>query len=985
MTAIEVAWSVLDVLELDLHVVSDDVHARDAGARDGVGLELAHEVAADEVLSEIRELRRGGKIDSHAEPPLNRIHHLTLELSASIGHYASDSEIMSLLTKIFGDPNEKVIKGLRAEIEKISALEPQISALSSEALQAKTKEFKDRLANGAKLDDIAHEAFAVVREVSKRTLGQRHYDVQLMGGLTLHRGGIAEMRTGEGKTLTATTAVYLNALTGKGVHVVTVNDYLAKRDAVWMGQVFHFLGLTTGVIQHEGGYRYDEKFKAEPQEDKERDATGSFRVQMDFLRPVSRKEAYDADITYGTNNEFGFDYLRDNMAQRQDALVQRGLHFAIVDEVDSILIDEARTPLIISAPAEESADLYYKFADVIKHLEIDVHFNIDEKLRTSTFTEAGLQKLEGLLGVKNIYEEGLQMVHHAEQALRAHALFKKDRDYVVRDGQVIIVDEFTGRLMEGRRYSEGLHQAIEAKEGVKIQRESRTLATITFQNYFRLYEKLSGMTGTAATEAEEFEKIYKLEVTQMPTHRENKRADLPDRIYKNEMGKWMAVVREVKERHEKGQPVLVGTVSIDKNERLSQLLMAAGVQHKVLNAKNHEKEAEIIAQAGKKGAVTLATNMAGRGVDIILGGNPPDKAEAEEVRVLGGLHVIGTERHESRRIDNQLRGRAGRQGDPGSTQFFVSLDDDLMRIFGSDRIKGMMSSLGIDDETPIESGMVTKSLEKAQQRVESHHFDTRKHVLEYDDVLNRHRLSIYDERRNLLTGEGSAPHEEIMRMVENEIERVVYFHTSETSSDIPEQFAGEGEKKGDWDPKEVVESLNTIISLSADEENQIKTTLAEISRDKEKLAEQRTNVIQVVMNAIQRKFTEVKERLRDEKVVERLERGTLLRAMDSLWMRHLDDMTYLRRTIGLQGYAQRDPLVEYKKESFRLYNSMRQEISREVVYNIFKIFDQSIMARQAMDAAPKMMQALNKMLAGNKGESGKGKGESDKPNTSIGG
>jgi preprotein translocase subunit SecA len=884
---------------------------------------------------------------------------------------------MTFLTKLFGDPNEKVVKGLKAEVEKINAFEPAISALTNEALQAKTVEFKDRLAKGATLEDIMFEAFAVAREASKRTLGQRHYDVQLMGGLTLHKGGIAEMRTGEGKTLTGTAAVYLNALSGKGVHVITVNDYLAKRDAVWMGQVFHFLGLSIGVIQHEGGYRYDEKFKAEVQEDAERDQTGSFRVQTDFLRPASRKEAYSADITYGTNNEFGFDYLRDNMAQNPDALVQRGLNYAIVDEVDSILIDEARTPLIISAPAEESADLYYKFADVIKHLEVSTHFNIDEKLRTSTFTEAGLQKLESLLGVKNIYEEGLQMVHHAEQALRAHSLFKNDRDYVVRNGEVIIVDEFTGRMMEGRRYSEGLHQAIEAKEGVKIQRESKTLATITFQNYFRLYTKLGGMTGTAATEAEEFEKIYKLEVTQIPTHRENMRRDLPDRIYKNEMGKWMAVVREVKERTERGQPVLIGTVSIDKNERLSELLRAAGVQHKMLNAKNHESEAEIIAQAGKKGAVTLATNMAGRGVDIILGGNPPDKAEAEEVKKLGGLHVIGTERHESRRIDNQLRGRAGRQGDPGSTQFFVSLDDDLMRIFGTDRIKSMMNGLGIDDETPVESKMVTRSLEKAQQRVESHHFDTRKHVLEYDDVLNKHRLSIYDERRNLLTETEVNPHTELVNMIEREVERVVYFHTTESTSDVPSEFASE--KKGDWNPKEIVESLNTILSLSVPDQEKIKDILKTLSRDKEQLATQRTGVIETVMAAVQNKFAEVKEKFGDEKIIERLERGTLLRAMDTMWMRHLDDMTYLRRTIGLQGYAQRDPLVEYKKESFRLYTTMRQEIAKEVVYNIFKIFDQGIMARAAMDAAPKMMQALNRMLAG------ASKNNDEKPNSTIGG
>ena len=875
---------------------------------------------------------------------------------------------MSILTKLLGDPNAKVIKALRAEIDKINALEPAISVLSNEALSAKTAEFKEKLANGAKLDDLAYEAFAVVREASKRTLGQRQYDVQMMGGLALHRGSIAEMRTGEGKTLTANAAVYLNALSEKGVHLVTVNDYLAKRDAVWMGQVFHFLGLSVGVIQHEGGYRYDEKFKVEKpaeaveKEEQDQDTKGSFLVQMDFLRPCNRRDAYSADITYGTNNEFGFDYLRDNMAGRVEDLVQRGLNYAIVDEVDSILVDEARTPLIISAPAEESADLYYKFADLVKGLVVTEDFVLDEKMRTSTFTEPGLQKLEALLGIKNIYEEGLQMVHHAEQALRAHSLFKVDRDYVVRNGEVLIVDEFTGRLMEGRRYSEGLHQAIEAKEGVKVQRESRTLATITFQNYFRLYTKLSGMTGTAATEAEEFDKIYKLAVTQIPTNRDNNRKDLTDRIYKNEMGKWMAVVREVKERSAKGQPVLIGTVSIDKNEKLSQLLFAAGVQHKMLNAKNHEKEGEIIAQAGRKGAVTLATNMAGRGVDIILGGNPPDEKEAEEVRALGGLHVIGTERHESRRIDNQLRGRAGRQGDPGSTQFFVSLDDDLMRIFGTDRVKGMMNTLGIDDETPIESKMVSKSLEKAQQRVESHHFDTRKHVLEYDDVLNRHRLTVYDERKDLLTGKEINPHDEIMRMMEGEVERVVLFHTSPSTVEVPVEFADK--PKADWDPKEIIETLNTIAPLSDEAVGKVRENLKMLSKDKEELARQRTGVIEVAMEAVKAKYAEVAEALPEAQMLERVERGTLLRATDNMWMRHLDDMTYLRRTIGLQGYAQRDPLVEYKKEAFRIYGMMRQAIAREVVYNIFKIFDQSLATHSAMVNAPKMMAALNKMLGG---------------------
>ncbi len=904
---------------------------------------------------------------------------------------------MSWITKLFGDPNAKVVAKLRQEVDQINTLEPTISALSDEALRAKTVEFKERLEKGASLDDIAHEAFAVVREASKRVLGQRHYDVQLMGGLVLHGTGIAEMRTGEGKTLTSTLPIYLNALSGKGVHVVTVNDYLAKRDAVWMGKVFHFLGLTLGCIQHESGYRYDDTYvvptdeQASTNPDEVKTTTESFRVQMDNLRPASRKEAYDADITYGTNNEFGFDYLRDNMVQDPDRLVQRGLNYAIVDEVDSILIDEARTPLIISTAAEESADLYYKFADVIKHLNENEDYNLDEKMRVSTFTEAGLQKLEKSLGVANLYESGLQMVHHAEQALRAHSMFKLDRDYVVRNGEVVIVDEFTGRMMEGRRYSEGLHQAIEAKEGVKIQRESKTMATITFQNYFRLYNKLAGMTGTAATEAEEFEKIYKLEVTQIPTHRDNKRKDLSDRIYRTEKGKWLAVVQEVKERHEKGQPVLIGTVSIDKNELLSELLRSAGVPHKMLNAKNHEKEGEIVAQAGGYGIATLATNMAGRGVDIILGGNPPDKEKAEQVRAMGGLHVIGTERHESRRIDNQLRGRAGRQGDPGSTQFFVSLDDDLMRIFATNRVKSMMSSLGIEETMPIESKMVTNALEKAQQRVEGHNFDTRKHVLEYDDVLNKHRLAIYAERRALMVGDKGNIHEEIKKLIETEIERIVFFHTSRDKGDVPAQFAANlpdvKPDSGDWDPKEIIESFNTIVTLNDEDKATIRGVLKDLSMDKEKLTMQRTTVIEIMLAIIDRRFAEKSEKIGDPKAIERLERNVLLRAIDSLWMQHLDNMTYLRRTIGLQGYAQRDPLVEYKKEAFRLYNGLRDDIGKEVVYNIFKILEQAASAQFVMNSAPQMMNALSKMLGiDKKGNRKDGSSGGDaKPQAKIGG
>ncbi len=879
---------------------------------------------------------------------------------------------MGFLSKLFPDANARVVKTLKKDVERINGFEEAMKFLSDDALKAKTAEFRARLAAGEKLDAMLNEAFAVCREAARRTLGQRHYDVQLMGGLMLHKGGIAEMRTGEGKTLTATVAVYANALVGKGVHLITVNDYLAKRDAAWMGRVFHFLGLTVGCIQHESGYVFDNDFRAPEQTQEEKEANaekGGYKVQMDFLRPGSRKDAYAADITYGTNNEFGFDYLRDNMAQTAEAMVQRGLHFAIVDEVDSILIDEARTPLIISAPAEESSDTYYRFAEIARSLVKDEDYNIDEKLRTSTYTEKGLQKIEAALGVSNLYDTGMANIHHAEQALRAHALFTNDKEYVVRNGEVVIVDEFTGRMMEGRRYSDGLHQAIEAKEGVKIQRESKTLATITFQNYFRLYTKLSGMTGTAMTEAEEFAKIYNLDVTQIPTHRDNKRTDLSDKIFRNEQGKWMAVVREVKERYEKGQPVLIGTVSIDKNQLLSRALTAAGIQHKMLNAKNHEQEAEIIAQAGRRGAVTLATNMAGRGVDILLGGNPQDAEEAKAVRELGGLFVIGTERHESRRIDNQLRGRAGRQGDPGATQFFVSLDDDLMRIFGSDRIKGMMKSLGIPDDEAIVSGMVTRSLEKAQQRVEGHHFDTRKHVLQYDDVLNKHRLAVYAERRGLVTGERADAHEEVMRMIEAEIERVVHFHTTVDAHAVPKEFA-EGEVEGDWNPKEMVETFNTIVTLSEEEKIGLYACIPELSKNKEKLLNDRTRLIEETLSIVRARVAKAIEDFGDEEKVRRLERSLLLRSIDGAWMRHLDDMTYLRRTIGLQGYAQRDPLVEYKKESFRLYAALREDIAKEVVYNVVKMLSQSFAAQKFLASAPDLLKQAAKMFGGQNGASG---------------
>ena len=660
---------------------------------------------------------------------------------------------MGILTKLFGISGEADLKKLLPIAEEINSLEPDFEKLSREDLKNKTKEFRKRITDGESLDDLMPEAFAAAREASKRTLGQRHYDVQLMGGIVLHQGKISEMKTGEGKTLVATLPAYLNAISGEGVHVVTVNDYLSRRDAVWMGEIYNALGLQTGVLNHEASFLYDPTHEANKEEDRERDQLGSFKVVHEFLRPVSRREAYLADITYGTNNEYGFDFLRDNMAYAESQVVQRGHNFAIVDEVDSILIDEARTPLIISMPDAESGELYKIFSKIVPRLKKEEDYNVDEKQKASTLTEAGIEKIESILGIKDLYtERGMRYVHHLEQALRAQALFERDRDYVVKSGEVIIVDEFTGRLMPGRRWSDGLHQAIEAKEGVRVQQESRTLATITFQNYFRLYKKLSGMTGTASTSAEEFHKVYNLEAAEIPTNRPMVRLDRGDKVFQNESGKFKAVAREVKERHEKGQPVLIGTVSIEKNERLSAILKREGVPHELLNAKNHEQEAEIIAQAGGIGRVTLATNIAGRGVDIILGGNPPDPEGAERVRSSGGLYVLGTERHEARRIDNQLRGRSGRQGDPGESQFFVSLEDDLMRIFGSEKIKNMMGSFGIPEDEPLEHKLVANAIESAQGKIEGLNFDARKHLLEYDDVMNKQRKSVYERRKKVLYG-----------------------------------------------------------------------------------------------------------------------------------------------------------------------------------------------------------------------------------------
>ena len=673
---------------------------------------------------------------------------------------------MFSLKKIFGDGQGKKLKAYYPIVEKINKLEAEIKAFSDGELALKTPYFKEKIKNGENLDSILPEAFAVIREASRRTLGERHFDVQLIGGMILHKGNIAEMRTGEGKTLVATLPAYLNALTGKGVHIITVNDYLSRRDAVWMGQIYSFLGLSVGILNHDQSFLYDPKHK---ELDEERDELGAFKVVHEFLRPCSRQEAYRADITYGTNNEYGFDYLRDNIEHIVNDIRQREYNYAIVDEVDSILIDEARTPLIISMPTVDSENLYGTFAAIARNLQKDTDYKVDEKFKQITLTDEGINKAEKALGVENIYtDKGVKYVHHLETAVRAKALFNRDKEYVVRDGEVIIVDEFTGRLQPGRRWSEGLHQAVEAKEGVEVQKESRTFASITFQNYFRLYKKLAGMTGTALTSGEEFYKVYGTDTVAVPTNKPIARKDHNDLIFQNENGKFKALAREVKEMHDRGQPVLIGTVSIEKNEVLSEYLSREGIPHNILNAKNHEKEGEIIAQAGKLGGVTVATNMAGRGVDIKLGGVPFDQGNYEKVKGLGGLVVIGTERHEARRIDNQLRGRAGRQGDPGETQFYVSLEDTLMRVFASEMIKKMMGRFGIAEDEPIQNYLITRSLEKAQEKIEGFNFDARKHVLEYDDILNHQRKIVYERRRKILLGVRKDIEEKLAEMFEDD-------------------------------------------------------------------------------------------------------------------------------------------------------------------------------------------------------------------------
>ncbi|GAW93160.1 preprotein translocase subunit SecA [Calderihabitans maritimus] len=769
------------------------------------------------------------------------------------------------------DDNAREIKKLSKQVQVINSLEPEIQALSDEALRGKTAEFKQRLANGASLDDLLPEAFAVVREAARRVLGMRPFDVQVMGGIVLHQGRIAEMKTGEGKTLVATMPAYLNALTGQGVHIVTVNDYLARRDREWMGKIYEFLGLSVGVI-----------------------------VQgLDF---AERKKAYAADITYGTNNEFGFDYLRDNMALHVDQLVQRELNYAIIDEVDSILIDEARTPLIISGQADKPTDLYYTIARVVSRLKKDEDYTVDEKAHVVTLTEQGIAKVEKMLGVENLYDpQNMELSHHVNQALKAHALMKKDRDYIVKDGKVIIVDEFTGRLMFGRRYSDGLHQAIEAKEGVKIERESQTLATITFQNFFRMYKKLAGMTGTAATEEEEFRKIYNMDVVVIPTNKPMIRVDYPDVVYRTEKGKFEAVVKEIVERHRKGQPVLVGTVSIEKSEELSRMLKKHGIPHQVLNAKYHEQEAEIIARAGQKGAVTIATNMAGRGTDIVLG---------EGVKELGGLHIIGTERHESRRIDNQLRGRAGRQGDPGSSRFYISLEDDLMRLFGSDNIAGLMDKLGMDDSTPIDHPLISRSIEAAQKKVEARNFEIRKHVLEYDDVLNQQRDIIYKQRREVLFGKDLK--EKIQQMIRDVIDRTIERFSVE--SDYPEQ----------WDLSSLLEYAEQQFLPGHDlTPEQLK------NMDKEE--------IRRLFHEKALEYYEAREKELGEATMRELERVVTLKVVDSKWMDHLDAMDQLRQGIGLRAYGQRDPLVEYKFEAYQMFNDMIASIQEDIVRYVFRV------------------------------------------------
>lgn len=774
--------------------------------------------------------------------------------------------------RLFNGSNERDIKKMRQLVEeKINPQESALKKLSDSSLANKTNEFKARLAKGETLDDILPDAFAVIREASRRVLGMRQFDVQLIGGIILHRGNIAEMGTGEGKTLVATAPVYLNALEGKGAHVITVNDYLAKRDSEWMGQVYKFLGLSVGLIVHD----------------------------LDFEQ---RKIAYNSDITYGTNNEFGFDYLRDNMVSSLDQMVQRPLHYCLIDEVDSILIDEARTPLIISGPGQKSTDNYYVMSKLVPQLKLGEDYTIDEKQKTVAPTEAGVSKMEKMLKVDNLYDtDNLELNHLFVQALRAQAMMERDRDYVVKDGEVVIVDEFTGRLMYGRRYSDGLHQAIEAKEGLQVQRESQTLATITFQNYFRMYDKLAGMTGTAKTEEQEFIKIYGLEVFQVPTNRPVQRKDLPDVIFKTKRGKYRAVVREIERRHATGQPMLIGTTSIEQSEQLSHMLKEAGIVHNVLNAKYHELEAQIVAQAGQKGQVTIATNMAGRGTDIVLG---------EGVSELGGLAIIGTERHESRRIDNQLRGRAGRQGDPGSSQFFLSLEDDLLRIFGGDNIKKFMEKMGLEEDEEIRSSMVSSAIQKAQKRVEERNFDIRKYVLEYDDVMNQQRKVVYEQRRKIL--EGQDMKDQILNMVD-----MLINHGLETYAN-PKLYPEE------WDFDALIKYCEKYFLAPGE------VKLDEIENMS------REEIGRKLMDIAHETY-EAKEKSIGSSMMRELEKAVMLKVVDSKWMEHLDDMDMLKEGIGLRSYGQRNPIVEYKVEAFNIFSEMQQSMIETIILYLYHI------------------------------------------------
>jgi len=814
---------------------------------------------------------------------------------------------LSVLGRLF-DSNEAELRRLRKIVAKINALEAGTKALSDDALRARTTEFRDRLAKGETLDDILPEAFAVVREAARRKLGQRHFDVQLMGAMALHKGHIAEMKTGEGKTLVASAALYLNALAGKGAHLVTTNDYLAKTGAGWMAPIYDLLGMNVAYIAHEKSAIYDTSVVLEAVDERHR-----------HWRDITRREAYLADITYGQNSEFGFDYLRDNMVDDLARMVQRDLYYAIVDEADSILIDEARTPLIISSPAEDVSEQYHRFASVAKKLRPETDYLLEEKQHAVSLTEEGIAKAEKMLGIHNMYEGDVTAVHFMDNALKAHAMYHRDKEYVVKDGEVVIVDEFTGRLMPGRRWSDGLHQAVEAKEGVKIQRETRTFATITIQNYFRMYEKLAGMTGTAATEAEELFKVYKLEVTQIPTHRPMIRKDDPDLVYATEKGKWNALIVDVKERNQRGQPVLIGTTSVEKSQQLSDELRRHGIKHEVLNAKNHEREALIIAEAGQRGAVTLSTNMAGRGVDILLGQGVVD---------LGGLHVIGTERHEARRIDNQLRGRSGRQGDPGTTRFFNSLEDDLIRIFASDRVAGLLGKMGMNDEAPIESGMVTGAITQAQIKVETRNFDMRKRALEFDDVLNNQRNEIYKDRRKIL--EKGDVRETVLDFLHDEASAIV---DAEATSPDPE----------DWDLDKLAAALGALVGRE----------LASGSFGQPTgLEELRENVAQIVDDAYAAKEAE----LGDPEVMRAVERWVMLRTIDTHWVEHLTAMEELREGIYLRGYGQQDPLVAYKREAHDYFQQMQSRVAAGVAQTVLRVSvrtaEQAEQTEQQQGSAP---------------------------------